>query len=294
MTPTSARWQVLGLGRVGTPLALALHRQDLLVRTWTRSEVGRRRAAAAGLPAPGAKLAIDDSVTHVLVAVPDDVVTRFCRALAGSERSVSNRVWLHTSGSLDAEALRDAGIVGPAGSCHPLQSMTGEAADLSRLAGAFFAVEGDSAAVAAATGLARLVGGEPHELRGADKVAYHCAAVLASNGVYALLNAAGRVAESAGIASEALERSLARLAQGSAVNAQSATIANASTGPVVRGDAGTVRSHLEHLRAAGHDGSAETLYREVARELLRIGDANDARKSALAAVAAVLEEGTAT
>lgn len=295
MTPPPQRWQVFGLGRVGAPLSLALHHRGCLSTTWTRSNTGRDRADALGLPAPSDSRAISADTTHVLVALPDDVVTRFCASLDSESRGANERVWLHTSGSLNADAFRSANVQGQVGSCHPLQSMTGTASDLTALEGAFFAVEGDPAAVEAATELALWFKGEPHRLRSEDKLAYHCAAVLASNGVYALLHAASRIAKGSGVASEALERSLARLAQQSAGNAQAASLQDATTGPVVRGDAGTVRAHLEHLRAetSGSAGTAEPLYRELARELLLIAESSSARPAALAAVAAVLEEGEA-
>lgn len=288
MTISADRWQVLGLGRLGTPLAAVLHDRNLLVGSWTRSDRGRGRAAEAGVPAPSTDLDVGSTATHVLVAVPDDAIGRVCAAVGEVTRARDDLVWLHCSGSLGGEVIRNAGVSGAVGSCHPLVSMTGKRADVSRLRGAFFAVEGDAAALRAAESLVALVGGNAERMSLQSKLAYHCAATLASNGVFALLAAARRLTQLAGVDSDVLHNALARLASESAANADGTVLEEVATGPVVRGDAGTVRAHLDLLRREDHQ--LRELYMAVSREMIALGESAGARESAMAAVATVLED----
>jgi predicted short-subunit dehydrogenase-like oxidoreductase (DUF2520 family) len=166
--------------------------------------------------------------------------------------------------------------------------MTGSPADAERLAGAFFALEGSDAAVQAAKRLAGWFDGRPERVPSEAKVAYHCAAVLASNGVYALLAAANEVAAAAGLSDASLRDGLARLALNSAANAAERPLEQAATGPVMRGDAGTVRNHIDWLRQS--EVPIESLYTELSRQLLQLAEAAGQRPHALAALAAILAE----
>lgn len=287
MTGPGERWFVAGLGRAGLPVARVLAREGLLTGAWTRTEATAARArpfvgdvAVGGVPDPR-----DADV--VLVAVPDDRIGRLVAAVDAGVRAEPGRVWLHTSGAHDRSVLTAAGVAGPCGSCHPLQALAAEDGAVSPLLGAYFAVEGDAAAVDAAARLARLAGGTPATLPPEAKVAYHAAAVLASNGVYALLRAARTVCEAAGIADPALAVGLAKLAAVSATNAAAAPLETAATGPVVRGDAGTVAAHLEWL--ARHRPDLVPLYAELSEQLAGLAEEGGrAPERALATVRALL------
>lgn len=282
------RWQLFGLGKVGLPFGMRLAEKAELVSAWTRTPVRALAASELGLPGVTGDLSIAPETTHVLLAIPDDTLGRFVRAFSIVDRSRPDLVWLHTSGALTSAVFNEAGVAGPSGSCHPLHSMTGSPEDAQRLAGAFFAVEGDADAIEAAERLAGWFEGRPSQMKPDAKVAYHCAAVLASNGVYALLAAAEEVATAAGLVDPALHAGLARLAQNSATNAVERPLEQAATGPVMRGDAGTVRGHIEWLRQS--DAPIEALYTEVARQLLQVAEKAGQRPHALAALAAVLSE----
>lgn len=242
----------------------------------------------AEIPSPSRELAVDGSTTHALVTVPDDAIGRLCASLDSTTRARPDLIWLHTSGSLGGDVIRAAGVAGPVGSCHPLVSMTGTRADLLRLHDAYFAIEGDPKALDAARQLVDLVGGRATTLSPDAKQAYHCAATLASNGVYGVLAAANRLTAAAGIDSDELRAALARLASESAANAQAARLANVATGPVMRGDAGTVRGHLQLLRRENYQ--LRELYVGLSRQLLDLAETSETRPAALSAVAAVLED----
>lgn len=290
-TGEGQRWAILGMGRAGLALGSGLDRAGLLAATWTRSS-GRSSTVARALSArvshhTGPPV-IPAEVDVVLVAVPDQVLRSTVGSLAPEARRASGRVWLHVSGVLDASVWGGLDVAGPAGSCHPLVSMQGDGLDAERLEGAFFAIDGAEAAREAAGVLAEAVGARVGVIEGAaQRTAYHLAAVLASNGVYALLAAAGRVLERGGLAGEpALRHALAILASGSATSAAVRGPVEAATGPVVRGDADTVDRHLNWLD--DNEPSLKPLYRALCEELLEVAESRGERDHLLAALRHVL------
>jgi predicted short-subunit dehydrogenase-like oxidoreductase (DUF2520 family) len=97
----------------------------------------------------------------------------------------------------------------------------------------------------------------------AGKQAYHAAAVLAAGGFVGLLDAIAEVGRGAGLDEAGALAIYAPLIRQSLANAERVGIERALTGPFVRGDEGTVRSHLAALARLA-PGALE-LYRAVAR-----------------------------
>ncbi len=274
------RWLVVGTGRAGTALAAVLHAAGAQVDGWSRTAAGAARASGVlrGVRVTSGSLP-SGAWDAVLLTVPDDALDRVVRALGGADVVAS--AWLHASGARDETALHALGA--HVGTCHPLQTLTGSEVDRDSLRGAFFAISGDAVALDAARALALSAGGVPGHVPAEARVAYHLAAVLAGNGVFALLEAARDVCDRAGIDDPALRRGLAHLAARSAGNAADRGVADAATGPVVRGDASTVQRH--RAWAADHVPDIDALYVALAERLLELAPGADTR---LAAVRAVL------
>jgi predicted short-subunit dehydrogenase-like oxidoreductase (DUF2520 family) len=182
----------------------------------------------------------------VLVAVPDDAIADVAAQLV--QANLSRAIVLHCSGLLDRSAL--APLEGNArglGSFHPLQTLAGDSDAAHRLKAAFVALEGDAAAIAAGRQLAALLGMRPIEVAAERKPLYHAAAVLLSNYTVALAAVAERLALAAGIPAEAAGRIYLPLLEGTLRNLEDVGAVKALTGPIARGDAGTVRAHLAAL-----------------------------------------------
>jgi len=184
-----------------------------------------------------------------LVCVPDGAIGEVARAL----KAPPGAVVAHTCGRLGAEALRPHR---PAGAVHPLRSFGDPARAAELFGGTACAVEGDPAAVRELEAFVRAVGGRPLRVRAGRKALYHAGAVFASNYVAAALGAGLRLFEKAGVGREEARRALGALAEGTLANVASVGLPEALTGPVERGDAGTVRAHAEAL-AEGAPGLAE-------------------------------------
>ncbi|MDX2206932.1 MAG: Rossmann-like and DUF2520 domain-containing protein [Gemmatimonadales bacterium] len=271
---------VVGAGRVGLSLARALVRSGTAVTVCTRSE--------RTLPPPLSAAATEwtgalSRATIVVLSVPDDAIPAVAGRLADLGVITAGQVVLHCSGLLDRQALAPLVPTGAAlGSWHPLQTLTLPAGDPDALVGSPAIIEGDPRAVAAARELAGRCRMAPIvEIPAESKPGYHAAAVFASNYLVVLAAVAKRLAREAGLETDAalfhplMARTVANLA--------SADPAAVLTGPIRRGDAGTVQAHLDAL---GSDTRA--LYLALAREAMRLAEQSGVD---VAAVRRVVEEG---
>ena len=276
MTPITVpadapRVGIIGAGSVGTALGVAISRAGWPV-TAVASRDARRRERFAAL-VPGARAyaeapAILDAVELIVVSVPDDAIS----AVAGSMRLFAGQTMVHTSGLLGAGVLSASlGAGSHIGAFHPLVSFT---ADVERsvagLSGATVAVEGDDVTVGLLADLAEAIGGLPVRLPAGAQAAYHAAAVLASGGLIALLDAVVALGAVAGLDEPGAVAVYGRLMEQTLANARAVGVAAALTGPITRGDAGTVTAHLEAL--ARFAPEVADLYLAAARRELVIAE----------------------
>jgi predicted short-subunit dehydrogenase-like oxidoreductase (DUF2520 family) len=125
-------------------------------------------------------------------------------------------------------------------------TLSGTAADADLLAGASFAVTADPVAEPVVSTLVAAVGGRVVPVPERLRTAYHAAVVLGSNYLATLVTATLALLKELGIRDGA--EAVAPLVRQSLDNALTHGLA-ALTGPVRRGDAGTVRAHLDALGA---------------------------------------------
>ena len=243
---------VYGMGRFGRALAGALDTRKLpLVR------VGGRSTAPAGwetLYVMGAArlLAGLDPGTLVVLAVPDDALQDVADEFA-AQPGAAGLKFIHTSGARGPDALSVLATAGAqTGVFHILQSFPPQNGH-ALIPGSYGAVSGEI--IPDLIELAGALDVTPIQLRDSQRVAYHAAAVLASNALVALLDVGRGILEEAGIAPEQASRMLIPLAKGTLANVQTLGLEAALTGPVVRGDLITIQLHLKGLQ-----GSARATY----------------------------------
>ncbi len=180
----------------------------------------------------------------ILIATPDDAIATVAGELAAASFSFRRKVVLHTSGALtssELEPLRARGAF--VGSLHPLQTF---GRPVWSLAGVCFAVEGNAAATRAAQSLVAAWRGKVLRLRPEQKALYHAAATFVSPLLTPLLEAAVRSIGRAGVPRKRAIQVLLPLISTTLSNYVQAG-PQTWTGPLARGDAVTVRKHLEAL-----------------------------------------------
>jgi predicted short-subunit dehydrogenase-like oxidoreductase (DUF2520 family) len=262
---------IVGAGPVGTALGVAISRAGWPVVAVASRDAARRDRFCALVS--GARAVADPSLLAsvadlMIVAVPDDAIA----VVAAQIRLRSGQGLVHTSGALGAQILAQAAAEGgEIGSFHPLVSFT---ADVERsvadIAGATIAIEGDDRLVDVLVGLAATIGGGAVRLPPGTKAAYHAAAVLASGGLVALLDAIVALGATAGLDERGSLEAYGRLMERTLANARAVGVGAALTGPIARGDAGTVAAHIAALDA--HAPELVELYLAAARRQLAIAE----------------------
>ncbi|WP_275423699.1 Rossmann-like and DUF2520 domain-containing protein [Virgisporangium ochraceum] len=274
---------VIGAGRVGTALAVALaaagHEIVAVSTVSNRDRVGRLLPGTPVLPP-------DEAATGdlVIIAVPDDVLAGLVRGLAAAGAFRPGQLVVHTSGAHGLEPLRPAEQRGTLiAAVHPVMTFTefdapasagagprasaaspslvapvaslpallspgdaGPGAEATRTEDVTFGVTAEKAARRRAAKLVTDLGGIPEWIAERDRTLYHAALAHGANHLVTLVNEARDRLRDAGVDNP--ERVLRPLLQAALDNSLALGDA-ALTGPVSRGDAGTVAGHLAALGA---------------------------------------------
>lgn len=241
------RVAVLGAGRVGTALALALPDPAYqVVAVAGRSREGldafaRRVPTAAVLPPAHAARSAD----LVLVAVPDDALPGLVGEVAADEGVAGGSRWVHTAGGYDAEVLAPVRQEGAAvAACHPAVSFPDVDTGLAALPGASWAVTAAQDDLGWARVLVTDFRGRPVTVASGSRTLYHAGLAVGSNATVSVVTLARDLLLGAGVTDPGAF--LGPLATTSAANA-AAWGAAALTGPVRRGDVDTLDRHLTEL-----------------------------------------------
>ena len=238
---------VVGAGRVGVVLGAALARAGHeVVAASAVSPASRDRAADL---LPGVPVVPVEEVVQradlVLLTVPDDVLPDLVCGLAATAVIRPGTLLAHTSGRHGLQVLSPAGAAGALPlALHPALPFAGTRVDLERLTGTFFGVTAPDPLRPVAEALVLEMGGEPVWLTEAQRPVWHAALASGANHLTTLVASSADLLRSVGVdqPGQVLGPLLGAALDGALRSGDAAL-----TGPVSRGDAGTVRAHLEVL-----------------------------------------------
>ncbi len=243
---------IVGCGRVGTVLARHMARIGYRLTGLASKSLSSAQKAAE-------KIGIDSysdtpwEVTKtadiVFITTPDGIIEEACKKIADNNGFKKNAMVLHCSGSLPSTILSSAKMDDISiGSMHPLQSFASVREDENPFNGIIIAVEGEAAALKSATDIADELGGISLTIKTEAKTFYHAAAVVASNYLVTLQDFAFKLLETSGIPNEDAFKVLGPLINGTIGNIKKVGTVKALTGPIARGDAQTVKSHVDEIK----------------------------------------------
>lgn len=262
---------IIGTGRLGTTLALALHGKGYSIQTLVAHSARSARRAAALLNADVQVLAAKQlrevrAADLFLITTPDDQIAGVAEEL--SNLILPKAVALHTSGALSAAVLAPLSEKGwHTGSIHPLISVSDTTEGRAALEGAFWSVEGDTAALRVGKSIVRDLGGQSFSIRSEDKPLYHAAAVMASGNVVALFDVALEMLGQCGLTRKTARSILLPLIASTVHNLETKDPKQALTGTFARGDLETVKRHLAALK---DNKDALELYRLLGKRSLKL------------------------
>ena len=206
---------------------------------------------------------IQDSDT-VFITVPDDAITAVWEQL--KHMSIAGKMICHCSGSLSSEIFRDIKETGAYGfSVHPLLAVSDRYTSYQELPKALFTIEGDESHIIDIEELLHTSNLQSARISADVKTRYHGAAVLCSNLVVALIQAAEDELRICGFSEEQLADAIAPLLLGNVNKVLSVGTKAALTGPIERNDVGTVKKHLDTF-----EGIDREIYRVLSKKTCEI------------------------
>ena len=242
----------IGAGRVGTGLATGFSQAGVEVVAVASRSIASARTLAKRVP--GARACapqeVADDADLVFLTVPDDAI----EAVASSVKWRAGSACVHCSGAAELDVLKKAVADGAlAGGFHPLH-MFGEAGEPpGALAGCAVALAGPDALVEKLERLARALDANPLRLPEGGRALYHAAANFSGAFVVALIQETIALWGKLGIAEADALAALLPLLRGTADNVKKLGAAGGLGSAIARGDAGTLRKHLDVLAREAPD-----------------------------------------
>lgn len=249
MEQSVARIAIIGLGRVGTALGIALSEAGHKIVSAFDIEASARKRFAKAV-ATNIREMLDDSLIDaqlILIAVPDNAIEKVSLDISRSANLSRGILVGHTSGAFGSEVLHDVKARGcPIFSMHPIQTFSSVDSAVKALPDSYFGIEGDPNALKRVEEIVVSIGGRPVLINSDAKPIYHAALSAASNFLVTLLGQSVALFEEAGIEREKAIKMVLPLVKTTLANFEESGI-RALTGPIERGDADTLREQVEAI-----------------------------------------------
>ena len=245
------KFAIIGAGMVGTAIGFLLKKAGCkIVAVADKSAAALRRAQSytggKSYRKPQEVLCESDCI---LITTPDDLILSVCRDIAQSPL-IKGKYVFHMSGAGGLDLLEPAKKAGAmVGSIHPLQSFSSIDNAIQNIPSSYFGITADAKAKAQAEAIVLALGGKPIYISAKQKPLYHAAACVASNYLVSLLNVVESIYSSIGISEKDAKKAYLPLIYGSLKNIELSGTVAALTGPIARGDSGTIQKHVDVINA---------------------------------------------
>lgn len=239
---------LIGPGRVGSAVAKRLHDAGYPLAAIISRDLARAEDAACFIGCEQRIASIDLNCARqgdvILLAVPDDQIDPLAKKLQKEILLQEKSTLIHFSGLKPAESMRVEGSKAISISIHPLLSFADRNMAAERLTDCPCAIEGDESCLPLAEELVAAIGGRPFILPSEAKAIYHAAACITSNYLVSLTACARDLLSHCGFDKQQAMELLLPIHQATSDNLSHLLPEEALTGPIVRGDSGTVERHL--------------------------------------------------
>ncbi|HPX56627.1 MAG TPA: DUF2520 domain-containing protein [Syntrophales bacterium] len=241
---------IIGLGKVGSSIGCLLKQAGYnIVAVVDQSEETLRKniVYTGGKPFSNPS-EIDVDAACFIITTGDDQIQKACEEL--SPHLKADSVVIHMSGAGGLDLLQPARRAGAkTGSIHPLQTFSDIETAIGSLAGTVYGITVDPDLENWANRLVRAIGGVPFFVDNRDRALYHAAACIVSNYFVSLMYMAEEIYRILGLDAKEARRAFWPLLMGTLHNIEQKGSVPSLTGPIARGDLGTLEKHLEAIRA---------------------------------------------
>ncbi|MEN6347900.1 MAG: Rossmann-like and DUF2520 domain-containing protein [Syntrophomonas sp.] len=249
---------IIGAGVVGTAVGVVLKEKGYEITGVTdiKSESTKELVDRIGCTFCPSPQEVSRSAELLFITTSDTAIQDVVDLLANSRAFCAGQIIIHMSGAQSSEILDRAKEFG-AGvlSVHPLQSFASLDRAIENLPGSVFSIEGDAEVYDDAVRIVEAFAGEYFFIDRKAKPLYHAGACAVSNYLVTVVNLGIKLLEAAGIPRDMAAKALLPLINGTVRNIEKVGIPQALTGPISRGDLGTVKRHLDRL----HETAAELI-----------------------------------
>ncbi len=258
----------IGAGTTGTALAVRLAQHGYQVagvssRSLTSAEKLASRIAGCKVYSGAQEVA--DITKLVFITTPDDTISK----VAAEVQWHDGQNVVHCSGAHSIDILEPAKKRGAATGCfHPLQTFASVDQAINNIPGSTFAIEAEEPLASILKEMATALEGDWVILKAGDKVLYHAAAVIACNYLVTLVKLATDLWQTFDVPPAQATKALMPLLRGTLSNIENVGLPNCLTGPIARGDLGTISRHLESLLKQAP--SLLGIYKELGRQTVPI------------------------
>lgn len=258
----------IGAGTVGTALALRLSQKGYpVVAVSSRSPTSAKKLAQAvnNCTVLDNAQGVADTAELVFITTPDGAIP----LVASQVQWHTGQSVAHCSGADSTDVLEPARKLGAqVGVLHPLQTFASVEQAIENIPGSTFSLEAEEPLLGILKDMTTSLDGDWVELKAEDKVLYHAAAVIACNYLVTLVKLSTDLWQTFSIPSDQATRALLPLIRGTVHNISTVGIPQCLTGPIARGDTGTIRKHLEAL--AQRAPAIVSAYRELGLQTIPI------------------------
>ncbi len=237
---------IIGTGMVGTAIGFLLKKAGYeIVSIADKSAAALRKANSyTGGKSYHKPQEVLLGADCILITTPDDLILSVCKDIAQSPL-IKGKYIFHMSGARGLDLLEPAKKAGAAvGSIHPLQSFSSIDNAIHNIPSSYFGITADTKTRKQAEAIVIALGGKPMYISAKQKPLYHAAACVVSNYLVSLLNVVESIYQYIGINEKDAKKAYLPLIYGSLKNIELSGSVAALTGPIARGDAGTIEKHV--------------------------------------------------
>jgi len=258
----------IGAGTTGTALAVRLAQhgyQVIAVSSRSLNSAEKLAGMISGCQVYNGAQEVADVAQLVFVTTPDDTIPEVAAEVQWhKEQNVVHCSGAHSVDILEAAKQRGANT----GCFHPLQTFASVDQAIDNMPGSTFAIEAEEPLLGVLEEMATALEGDWVNLKAGDKVLYHTAAVFACNYLVTLVKLATDLWQTFGVSPAQATKALMPLLRGTLSNIENVGLPNCLTGPIARGDLGTISRHLESLEKQATP--LLNIYKELGRQTIPI------------------------
>ena len=258
----------IGAGTTGTALAVRLAQHGypvVAVSSLSLTSAQKLASRISNCKIYGGAQDVAEVARLIFITTPDDAISQVVAELKWHDgQSV-----VHCSGAHSVDILEPARQKGARTGCfHPLQTFASIDQAIENLPGSTFAIEAEEPLASLLKDMATSLEGDWVILKAGDKVLYHAAAVIACNYLVTLVKLATDLWQTFEVPSAQATDALMPLLRGTLSNIENVGLPNCLTGPIARGDLGTISRHLASISKQAP--SLLTIYKELGRQTIPI------------------------